>query len=273
MKHSDRIKMYLNCFEQELIIRNYAFKTRKNYLNKLKQFLLFSFDNNHLIPYERIREYLNSISVSPEVVRQTFMAIKIFYDLVVKKECPYRLDRQKRKRRLPRILSNDEIKVILSMIANPRQRLMISMLYASGLRISEVVRLKVSDVDLDNLKLMVRNSKGNKDRLTLLSPRLILDLKREMNGKAAKKYLFVTINDKCYSTRTVQIIFEKALIKSGLQKTASCHTLRHSFATHLLESSVDVKTIKELMGHRSIKTTMAYLHVADTLSLKVKSPF
>ena len=149
---------------------------------------------------------------------------------------------------------------------------MISFLYGSGLRVSEVTNLRIKDLDLINQNLKIYNSKQNKDRISLVSSKSLTGLKELIHNRNANDFIFVTKMNKKYSIRTVQKIFSDALVKSGLQKKSTCHTLRHCFATHLVESGVDIKTVKELLGHSSIKTTMIYINLADPISRKVKSP-
>lgn len=149
---------------------------------------------------------------------------------------------------------------------------MISMLYGSGLRVSEVCVLKIKDIDFYKKKLKIRNSKGNKDRITLLSSMLLEDLHKITKGRRGEDFIFITQSGNKYSIRTVQKIFSNALVKSRIQKSSTCHTLRHSFATHLVEDGVDIKTVKGLLGHKSIKTTMVYVQLADPLTSELQSP-
>jgi len=149
---------------------------------------------------------------------------------------------------------------------------MIGLIYAAGLRVSEVVKLKIKDLDFDSLRIYIRQGKGKKDRITLLSEKLVEPLNRTIIGRKAGEYVFLTLHNRKYTIRTVQTIFNNALKRSNVQKHASCHTLRHSFATHLLEHGANIKSIKDLLGHRSVKTTMIYVHVAEKLTSRIKSP-
>lgn len=149
---------------------------------------------------------------------------------------------------------------------------MISMLYGCGLRVSEVVKLRVSHVDFETKRIRVVDSKQHKDRLTILPQTLIPDLKILIKDRKPKDPLFLTVYKKAYKIRTVQSVFSAALCKSGYKISTGCHSLRHSFATHLLEAKTDVKTVKNLLGHSSIKTTMVYLHVSSILEQELKSP-
>jgi len=262
---------YLKKFETELRIRNYSRKTIACYLYYLEKFESFG-RSTSLEPGERIFQFLKLFEEKPATVKLCYAAIKSFYKMVVHKDCPYVWDRARKVKSLPHVLNREEVLKILERIANIRHRTMVAMLYGSGLRIGEVVNLRIRDVDFDRMTLIVRGGKGNKDRYTLLSPAVQDPLVAIMGGREPGELLFKTITGKRYSTRTIQIVFERACGEAGLKGKATCHTLRHSFATHLLEAGTDVKTIKTLLGHSSVNTTMVYLHIAQTRLSPVRSP-
>jgi integrase/recombinase XerD len=262
----------IKTFSMELHNHNYAKNTIKMYIRHVEKFIKYS----EIFPYppeERIRIFLYEYSDSYEQNRIAHHAIKLFYKLVLKKPCPYRIHQAKRRKRLPGILNKNEIHTILSRITNKKHFLMIALLYASGLRVSEVVALKVKDIDLEALTIHVRNSKHHKDRITVISPKLKNDLNTLIKGRKPEEYIFISMHNKKYSIRTVQQILENALAKTSINKKATCHTLRHSFATHLKENGVDLKSIQSLLGHKSIKTTSVYIHLANSIERKIKSPF
>jgi integrase/recombinase XerD len=149
---------------------------------------------------------------------------------------------------------------------------MISMLYGSGIRISELVRIRIRDLDFPSLTVRIVNAKQNKDRITVFSESLAEELKVIVQGRDGKEYVFLTMNRRPYTRRTVQAVFARAFRESGIQKRAPCHTLRHSFATTLLSNGIDIRAIKDLLGHQSVKTTMIYLHVTEKTARKIKSP-
>jgi len=219
----------------------------------------------------RILKFLEDIG-SPEGERLAYQSIKFLYKNVIEKPIPVNIQKMRRQKRLPIVLRKDEIINILNTISNQKHKLMISMLYGSGLRLSEVISLKVGDFDLERRLLRVIGAKGNKDRMTIISPLLINDLEPYIVERRPGELLFITNSGNKYSRRTIQLIFEKALLKSRIQKPASCHTLRHSFATHLVESGVSVKVVQQLLGHSSIKTTSRYIHLAKEMNLNVVSP-
>jgi len=258
-------------FREEMVNREYSPRTVHVYLKIIRKFFDFMKVTN-FEPEERVREFLTLKSDTAMQVKIYYAAIKLFYDLVVKKTCPYELSKVKRAKRLPGVLSNQEITKIMLSINNWKHRLMIGLMYAAGLRVSEVVNLKIKDLDFDTLRIYIRLGKGKKDRITLMSEKLVDPLNKIIIGRKAGEYVFVTMNNRKYTIRTVQTIFKSALKRSCVQKHASCHTLRHSFATHLLEHGANVKSIKDFLGHRSINTTMIYMHVAEKLSSRIKSP-
>lgn len=273
-ERNPRIERYLQSFVVEMKNRNYAQSTVRNYSNHLKHFLVFSHlsGNAALPPDERVREFLYRRRKAQEQKRLAYCALKLFYELVLKKPCPYTLDRMRKRKRVPEVLSRSEIIAILNGMTNAKHRLMISLMYASGLRVSEVTNIRVRDIDFENLSIRIACSKGNKDRITVFSEKLVPAIRVCIANLPAVSYLFRTRDGKKYTVRTVQQIFHASCVRAGITKQAHCHMLRHSFATHLLENGTNLKLIKELLGHKSITTTNIYLHVADVSGTKVKSP-
>jgi site-specific recombinase XerD len=149
---------------------------------------------------------------------------------------------------------------------------MISMLYGSGIRVGELVRLRIRDIDFPSLSIKIVNAKQNKDRITVFSEMQANALKALVQGRGGNEYVFETMYRKPYARRTVQAVFDKAVKASGIQKHASCHTLRHSFATSLLGNGIDIRAIRDLLGHQSVKTTMIYLQVTEKTARKIRSP-
>lgn len=261
---------YRDVFVRELRNRGYAPNTLKAYGASLGRFLEFmgatSFE-----PAERISRFLDTHEYQ-EPRRIAWSAIRLFYEIVLKKPCPYTMEKIRPRHRLPSFLDRPDVLSVLSKIRNPRHRLMISMLYGSGIRVGELVRLKVRDIDFPSLSIRIVNAKQNKDRITVLSESLAEDLKTLVQGRDGREYLFVTMNREPYARRTVQAVFDKAVKASGIQKHASCHTLRHSFATTLLSNGIDIRAIRDLLGHQSVKTTMIYLHVTEKTARRIRSP-
>jgi integrase/recombinase XerD len=261
---------YHEAFIRELKNRGYAPNTVKAYGGSLERFLEFKAQTS-FEPRERISRFLATHD-SQENRRIAWSAIKLFYDLVLAKPCPYAIEKIRPRHRLPSFLDRSDVLLLLSKIRNPKHRLMISMLYGSGIRISELVRMRIRDLDFASLTVRIVNAKQNKDRITVFAESLAKDLKAIVQGQDGKEYVFLTMNRKPYTRRTVQAVFARAFRESGIQKRASCHTLRHSFATTLLSNGIDIRAIKDLLGHQSVKTTMIYLHVTEKTARKIKSP-
>jgi integrase/recombinase XerD len=257
-------------YRMELRNRGYAPNTILAYSSAVDRFVKYH-NESDLKPADQIPRFLDTIE-SLEARRIAWNAIRLFYTYVLKKPCPYTMEGIRPRHRLPNFLERDDVVSILGRIKNPKHALMISMLFGSGLRISELIHLRICDVDFNALTLKIVNAKQNKDRITVFSESLAPKLKLLTEGRTGQGYLFVTQAGVPYKRRTIQTIFSRALQESGLQKKASCHTLRHSFATSLLNNGIDIRSIKDLLGHKSVKTTMIYLHVTERSSKKIKSP-
>ena len=176
---------------------------------------------------------------------------------------------------LPAVMSAGEIKTLIDSVSNIKHRTIIMMLYSSGMRLCEIAALKITDIDSKLMRIKVVQGKGAKDRFTILSQQVLIELRAYYLIYKPKEYLFNGDKPgKRYSMRSIQHLIQKALIKIGLdRKNYSVHTIRHSFATHLVDNGTDLHTIKELLGHRSLQTTMQYLHLTSTRIDKVISPY
>lgn len=210
---------------------------------------------------------------APQTINIFLNAIKFFYREILKCH-PYYLDISyaKRTKRLPVVLSRNEISAILHALKNRKHKLLLALAYGAGLRVSEVVKLRVRDIDWDRNVIAVKKAKGDRDRMTLLPAKISMDLKRFVFGQEPHTFVFESMRGGRLTERTAQKIFEKAAYLAGISKDATFHSLRHSFATHLLENGVDMRFIQELLGHRDIKTTQIYTRVASHAILNIKSP-
>lgn len=261
----------------ELKIKGYTQKTVKTYCGHVERFYRF-FENNRDVPImDLLPTYshrLLSEGLSHAYVNQAISAIKFYLVTVcglLEGSFPY--VRSKKEHKLPNVLAPSEVLRLLSAVGNRKHRAILYLTYSSGLRVGEVVRLRVSDVDSERKTVHVRQGKGRKDRVTVLSDaaREVLDLYRQtyqpsgwmFPGQDPSRHL---------AERTVQKVFEKAVNASNIVKDVSVHSLRHSFATHLLEDGVDIRYIQELLGHKSIQTTEVYTHVAVKDVRRIKSP-
>lgn len=205
-------------------------------------------------------------------MNQYHSAYKLFVTKILKKPWSIPFPYAKRHKKLPVVLTKSEIAMIIGITKNNKHRLMISLAYGAGLRVSEVVNLKVRDLSIAELSLHIREAKGGKDRISILPEQICNDLQSLMTGKSADDYLFESERGGKLTTRTAQAVFERSLKLASIKKAATFHSLRHSFATHLLENGVDVRYIQQLLGHASITTTQLYTKVTNPALRKIRSP-
>lgn len=261
--------------ERELKIRNYSPKTIKSYLYGLREYFSFRKKNLDGLDQDDIRDFLlqcEQKAVSPQSRNLFLNAIKFYYGDVIRVPQKIEIRSAKKPKSLPIILSRDEIEKIINSVQNSKHKLLLAISYSSGLRVSEVVALRVKDINLADLTIHVKESKGKKDRISVLSERLVNDLSQLIATKKQDTPVFESERGGKLTTRTAQKIFENALAKSGIRKDATFHSLRHSFATHLLENGVDVRYVQELLGHQNIRTTQVYTHVTNPKLKNIKSP-
>ncbi|OEF97553.1 tyrosine-type recombinase/integrase [Desulfuribacillus alkaliarsenatis] len=271
--------------ETQLSLRGYSFKTKKAYKGQIRRFieylngiqsdkrgLILSFDKEEIEGY--LIHLMKRKEVSHTYVSQVISAIKFLSkEVLQQKELSINIPRPKKEKKLPVILSEDEVIAIFKATKNLKHKTMLVLTYSSGLRIGEVVSLKVVDIDPKRLLIHVKQAKGKKDRYTLLSSTAMKILEKYIDEVRPKDWLFPGGEEgKHLTTRSLQKIFSKALEGAGIRKKATVHSLRHSFATHLLESGTDLRYIQELLGHSSSKTTEIYTHVTKTSISKIKSP-
>jgi site-specific recombinase XerD len=227
---------------------------------------------------EEIRAYLHYLmeerKVSQSVLVQTYSALKFFFEKTLQKQWnAFRIPRCKQRRKLPGVLTREEVKSILSATKNLKHRAILMTIYGAGLRIGEVTRLKVSDIDSGRMMIRVNEGKGLKDRYSLLGERNLEMLRLYWKAYRPLEWLFPGRNaSEPVSISAIQRVFKTSLEKAGIKKKASVHTLRHCFATHLLESGTDLYYIQRLLGHKSASTTSVYLHITGKDIGKIKSP-
>jgi len=259
-----------------LAIRNYSHKTANSYLRGLSEYFKFIVIDPVSAGQENIKNFLFNLQqkgISPQTRNLFLSAIKFFYKEILKTGFDWQIKFAKKPHSLPAILSKEEVSSLLQNVNNEKHRLLLSLAYGSGLRVSEVVNLRVKDLDLSRMVIHLRGAKGQKDRLTILSEKLVNDLKNLTAGKYTNDFVFTSERGGNLTTRTIQKIFSKALIKAKINKPATFHSLRHSFATHLLENGVDIRYVQELLGHQNIRTTQIYTHVTNLQLKNIKSPF
>jgi integrase/recombinase XerD len=185
----------------------------------------------------------------------------------------YHINRPRREKSLPEVLGEDEVRNILSGIDNLKHKCILMTIYSRGLRLSEVVGLRISDIDSRRMMIFIKGAKGNKDRYTILSRELLKWLREYYKKEKPATWLFEGVTGGQYSMRSVQNIMKEAVIRAGIKKHATVHTLRHSFATHMLENGTDLRYIQNLLGHNSSKTTEIYTHITTKGMEQLTSPF
>ncbi len=267
--------------EQEMRLRNYSHKTIKAYRSCVRNFAKYiSPRHPREVDETAIKQYLlyliNQKKSPASTINQIFNALRFLYvDLYNKQFVIGKLPRPKKIDKLPDVLNDEEVIRIFSSINNIKHRTMIMLTYASGLRVSEIVRLRIEDLDGERGLIHIRDAKGKKDRYTVLPESLKGALQNywktyELGNSG---WLFPGSQpDRYLSIRSIQSVFERAVKKCGIAKPVSMHTLRHSFATHLLEQGTDLRYIQELLGHQNSKTTEIYTHVSNRSLGKIKSP-
>ena len=266
---------YLNKTIRELKLRNYSPKTIKAYLLCIELYLKHKKVDFCKLDEENIKNFLLLLKEkdkSPQTINLYLNAIKFFYNQVLKIYKRIDLKFAKRNKSLPIVLSREEINKIIENITNTKHKLMVMVSYGSGLRVSEVVNLKVKDVNIDELLIHIKGAKGMKDRITVFPEKILNEIKNAIAGKDKDDFVFESERGGKLTTATAQKVFIKSLKKSGINKPATFHSLRHSFATHLLENGVDIRYVQELLGHSNIRTTQIYTHVTNPAIKNIKSP-
>ena len=265
----------LDRLETELKIRNYSPKTLASYVHCLRQYFAFKRSDLDSIDLGNIKQFLLRLekqNTSAQTRNIYLSAIKFYFRQVIKLPDRIEIRTGKRNKSLPVVLSRGEINQLLSVINNNKHRLLLALAYGAGLRVSEVVCLKVSDINLDELTVHIKQAKGRKDRISILPDKLKGELANVTAGQTADDFILASERDGPLTTRTAQKIFVRAMIKSGIKKKATFHSLRHSFATHLLENGVDIRYVQVLLGHQNIRTTQQYTQVTNPALKKIISP-
>lgn len=263
---------------REMLTRNYSQRSITTYvrmLHCLEEYFNSSVDE---ISIEQVKDFLQySIEkkkVSVSFVNQVISAVKLLqHDILGKSWETIRIRRPRMDKQLPVVLSKEEVKSMIEITRNLKHRTLLAVTYSAGLRISEVIGLKPSDIDSDRKQIRVLG-KGNKYRYTLLSENTLEMLRTYWRAYRPVRYLFEgQIKGQPFSRTSINKVFRQTCKRAGIKKEATVHSLRHSFATHLLESGVNLKIIQGLLGHSSLRTTSIYLHVTRFDPASVKSPF
>jgi len=265
---------FLKSLETELKISKASPHTIRNYIKQNSDLLIFTKKIPSDITTQDVKEYLakNLTSRASSSTTLFLAAIKYAYSNLLKIDPTSPIKRPKKEIHIPTTLSKPQIKLLLQNIQNEKSHLIASLIYACGFRVSELTSLKIQDLNLSEKIGHIRQAKGNKDRIFNIPEFLLEDLKHQIKqqNKNSQKYLFSGRNAKI-SNRNIQKIISSAATRADL-KNVHTHTLRHSFATHLLEDSVDIRKIQELLGHANLSTTQIYTHVSAEELKKIKSP-
>lgn len=263
---------------EKLEVMRYSFNTIKTYTNMMAQFLTY-YHSHQLeeITTDMIKAYLRYLvmdrKVSLSFQNQAINAIKFYYEKVLGgQQKTYFIDRPKKERKLPEVLSKVEVVSLLKAIKNLKHKAIISTIYSGGLRISEVINLKLSNIDFQEKRIHIKAAKGKKDRYVPLAERSILVLKKYIDTYSPLNYLFEGSPNNTYSTSSIQKIVKTNCQLVGITKHITPHSLRHSFATHMIESGVNLRYVQQILGHQNSKTTEIYTHITDLGLQQITNP-
>jgi integrase/recombinase XerD len=272
----------LPSMKQQLKLKAYSSSTISTYLNEMSQLLQalgdIPADDLQPVHLKRYLVYcLDKLGLKENTLHSRINAMKFYYEQVLGKDRFFwQIPRPKKPVLLPRLLNETELRKLFNALANRKHKAMLFTAYSAGLRVSEIVNLKIADIDSKRMQIFIGRAKGKKDRYVNLSP-ILLDILRKYVKEYSpppREYLFESEQTlQRYPVRTVQQIFSNAKRAAGITKSVGVHSLRHSFATHLLDKGTDIKYIKDLLGHFNIKTTERYLHVSKKQLVNIVSPF
>lgn len=265
----------LEKIQNELKLRNYSPKTIKSYLLCLNEYFKYIKIVKKNPETATIKKYLlekQERRQSSQTINLHLQAIKYFYREIMKNPAMIDIKFAKTASKLPVVLSRIEIGKMLDLIKNTKHKLLISLSYGAGLRVSEAINLKIKDINPEELTIHIKGAKGNKDRITIFPEKIKPAVCEILALKDKDCYFFESNRGGKLTQRTAQKIFEKALDDARIEKDATFHSLRHSFATHLLENGVDVRYVQELLGHANIRTTQLYTKITNPALKNIKSP-
>lgn len=262
---------------RELVSRKYSPKTVKAYLYYNRDMLKLIGKSSFNVKESDIKNYLLYLVEEKKAATSTLNiainALKFYYGIMLKRKFFYEIKRPRKDKKLPVVLSEEEVAKILSLVNNIKHKAILMLIYSAGLRVSEVVKLRPENIDRERKLIHIKGAKGRKDRYTMLSDVALAALRDYLKKHSPQSWLFAGAKiERHISTRTVQAIFEQACASANIIKNVGVHSLRHSFATHLLESGTDLRYIQELLGHKNSKTTEIYTHVSNKSLGKIKSP-
>ena len=272
----------MKMFLQMLHLKAYSESTIKTYRNEFGNFLQsLGTVSPDKLTVERVKDYLQycytTLKLSENTIHSRMNALKFYYEQVLKREKFFwEVPRPKKPMILPKLLNENELRKLFNAVSNKKHKAMLFTAYSAGLRLSEIVNLKLADIDSKRMQILVQRAKGKKDRYVNLSPVLLDILRKYIKEYKPRPRVFLFESEQTmesYPVRTVQQIFSNAKQKAGIGKSVGIHSLRHSFATHLLDKGTDIRYIKDLLGHFNIHTTERYLHVSKQQLVNIISPF
>ncbi len=262
-------------FIQKLTLKGVTKRTIEVYTRNIAQISLFFNQDPLTLKEKQLNEYLYHLKTTrtgATAFKHAIYSLRSLFEINGNKKLKTKLPSIPQAERLPVVLSPQECKRLIQAPDKLRDRYLIGFMYSSGLRINEVSKLKIEDIDIDRMQIRVVQAKGNKDRYVPLSKCIAERFTKYLKIYNPQKFFFNSCNGKQFTVRGIQRVFRAAVKKSGILKKATSHTLRHSYATHLLENGVDLITIKNVLGHKNITTTMIYLHVAQPKPSNFKNP-
>lgn len=267
--------MLIQKLQEQMEISGYSYRSIKSYSICARKIYSHFRKPFNQISESEFKHYLCLLAeknYSPYTLNLYHATFKYILENLYKRPFSFDFPYAKRHKKLPVVLSRKEIKSLIDSIKNNKHKILIALSYGAGLRVSEIINLKVKDIDLDELIIHIKNAKGAKDRITVIPEKLKIDIQNFTTGKDADNFVFESERGGKITARTAQKVFETALKKAGVKKDATFHSLRHSFATHLLENGIDIRYVQELLGHQNIRTTQRYTQVTNPKLKNIKSP-
>lgn len=263
----------------EMKLRNFSVRTQQSYVKFVESLAVYYNQSPDKLTCQQVQNYIlhliNDKKLAWNSCNVCFSALKFFYYKVLQlSDIELSLPKRRKETRLPQIYSKEEIEVIIGNAKTLRDQALLKTTYAAGLRVSELIALKITDIDKARMNIRVKQGKGKKDRYTLLPNKLLEELKMYWKVYKPAYWMFPVIKGSEHiSVDTAQKAYYKAVERAGIKRKGGIHTLRHSFATHLLEADANIKQIQMLLGHASIKTTMRYLHLTTKNLTSIQSPY
>ncbi|MDT8413525.1 MAG: site-specific integrase [Vicingaceae bacterium] len=275
---SEKSLQALEKYEQKLLLKAYSPNTIKTYKNEFIQYLtFFEAHDLHSITKEQIEDYLEHLiskyKISETKQNQAINAIKWYYEKVLEKPKEYyNILRAKKTKTLPNVLSKEEVKKLLETPINIKHKAMLYTIYSAGIRSGELLNLRLKDIHTNDGFIYIKGGKGKKDRRTVLSNKLLIILREYYKAHKPSYWLFEGQDGGQYTSKSLQQVFRNAAEKANINPWATLHTLRHSFATHLIQNGTNLRYVQTLLGHSSSKTTEIYTHILTISNKQVKSP-